>query len=70
MNLNQKDQRKSREIVLDLLHEALGSEAAVSQWLKSPNPDLGGLIPAELMSQGKHDAIIDYLKNIQTGQLS
>lgn len=70
MKFNQKDQRKSREIVSALLHEALGSEAAVSQWLKSPNPDFGGLIPEDLMSQGKYDAIIDYLKNIQNGQLS
>lgn len=70
MRAKRKNRRKLRETVLDLLHEMLGSETAALHWLDSPNPDFGGLTPADLIHKGKIEAILDYLQNIRTGQLS
>lgn len=65
----QQDLRKILYIWV-LLKEMLGSENENLQWLKSPNPDFDGLAPIEIICDGRADAIIDYLSNIKTGQLS
>lgn len=65
----QQDLRKILYIWV-LLRQMLGSDTSILQWLKSPNPDLDGLAPIDAVCQGKAEAIIDYLSNIRTGQLS
>ncbi len=53
-----------------LLREMLGSDSEILQWLKSPNPDFDGSAPIEIICEGRSEAIIDYLSNIKSGQLS
>lgn len=53
-----------------LLREMLGSDTENLQWLKSPNPDFDGMAPLDVICDGKAEAVIDYLSNIKTGQLS
>ena len=65
----QQDLRKIVYIWV-LLREMLGSENEILQWLKSPNPDFDGSAPIEIICDGRSEAIIDYLSNIKTGQLS
>ena len=65
----QQDLRKIVYIWV-LLREMLGSENEILQWLKSPNPDFDGSAPIEIICEGRSEAIIDYLSNIKTGQLS
>jgi uncharacterized protein (DUF2384 family) len=65
----QQDLRKIVYIWI-LLREMLGSDSEILQWLKSPNPDFDGAAPIEIICDGRSEAIIDYLSNIKTGQLS
>jgi hypothetical protein len=55
---------------LAVLREALGmngSEAVVIEWFRKKSEVFGMKTPAVLVSEGKAEALIDYIRSIESG---
>jgi hypothetical protein len=52
---------------LELLHEFLGSAAAIRAWLNTPHPDLDGTSALETILEGKAGAVTLILENAWNG---
>ena len=65
-------QKVLRKIVFifSLLKEMLETETEVLIWIKSPNPEFGGLSPMDTIVKGEIDAVIEYLLDIRKGALT
>lgn len=65
-------QKKLRKIVfiISLLKEMLGTETEALIWIKSPNPEFGGISPMDAIVEGEVDAVIEYLLDIRKGALT
>lgn len=52
----------NRNYILGLLNEHFGSREKSILWLNSPNPNLGGLKPIEMINYGRVKQLIKFIK--------
>ena len=61
-------QSRKAQAYYAVMHEArqvLGSEDAASAWMEAPLPAFEGRTPAQLVAQGREQALLDHIRSMK-----
>jgi uncharacterized protein (DUF2384 family) len=68
--LRERFERQSRTAqtyytVMHAIKGVLGNDEAASAWMNAPLPDCGGKTPAELIGEGRADAVLAQVRTLR-----